>query len=165
MEQATATRSPTVAVQAPGALASDCRPRDAGAVRSNAGIGIHHPVNSRDQHKRKPAPAGIDKARALPNGSPTVEIVPDTLGSGADFFCRHHGMVPIQLGTKRLRDEPAPGQRNSCNGWRVVAQRLCLAVEINGPRIWAQYYELREGAFRADGGSGGCRGGFGTVAG
>src|SRR5580700_7825934 len=142
MEQATATRSPTVAVQAPGALASDCRPRDAGAVRSNAGIGIHHPVNSRDQHKRKPAPAGIDKARALPNGSPTVEIVPDTLSSGGDFFGRHYAMVPIQLGTKRLRDEPAPGQRNSCNGWRVIAQRLFPPIEIHGAGIRAQHYEL-----------------------
>ena len=29
-------------------------------------------------------------------------------------------MIPIELGTKRLRDEPAPGQWNSGDGWRVT---------------------------------------------
>ena len=74
-------------------------------------------------------------------------------------------MVPIQFGTKRLRYKPAPGKRNSCNGWRVIAQRLFPPIEIDGPGIGTQGHELREGAFCADGGSGSGREGFRTVAG
>src|SRR5580692_1104877 len=135
------------------------------AIRGDASIGVHHSVNSGDEYKGQPSPAGLDKFGTLPDGTPTVETVPHALGSGADFFGRHHGMIPIQLGAKRLRDEPAPGQRNSCNGWRVIAQRLFPTIEIDGAGIRAQHYELGEGAFRADGGSGGCREGFRTVAG
>lgn len=67
---------------------------DAGAVRSNAGIGIRHRVNSGDEDKRKPAPAGLDKARALPNGSPTVEIVPGGQIEAGDFVSARWDLIP-----------------------------------------------------------------------
>src|ERR1700674_5846078 len=140
-------------------------PGNARAVRGYAGIRIHEPVDSGDKHKCHAAAARLNEARTLPNGTPTVETVPYALGSGADLFGGHYRMVPIQLGTKRLRYKPAPSKRNSCNGWRVVAQRLFPTIEIDGPGIGTQGHELREGAFRADGGSGSSREGFRTIAG
>src|SRR5579872_3084440 len=112
-------------------------PRDSRAVRGEAGIGIHHAINSGDEHKCQPPPARLDKFGALPNAAPTVEAIPYLLGARAYFFRRHHRMIPIQFGTKRLRYEPASGQWNSGNGRRMVAQCLFPANEIYGPRIGA----------------------------
>src|ERR1700690_476320 len=53
------------------------RPGDAGAISGDAGIGVHVTVNARNQQERQTAFAGLDEAGTLPDGTPTVEGIPN----------------------------------------------------------------------------------------
>src|SRR6478672_1709943 len=64
-------------------------------------------------------------------------------------------MVPIKFWAMLLRNEPAPGQRNSGDHRRVPLKAFFPARKIDGTGIWAQGHELREGHPGAL--SGGCR--------
>src|SRR6266700_8093766 len=53
-------------------------------------------------------------------------------------------MVPIQLRTKRLRNQPAPRQWNSRNSRRIRSQPFFPPNEVHSSRIGAQHDELGE---------------------
>src|SRR5438876_10234905 len=73
-------------------------------------------------------------------------------------------MVPVELRTKSLRNEPAPGERNSSNCRRIRPQPFFPADEIYGTRVGAQHDELSKSYVRLFRSS--CRGGesFRTIA-
>src|SRR6266568_4630736 len=73
-------------------------------------------------------------------------------------------MVPIEFRAERLRNEPAPGQRNSCDGWRIYSQAFFPTIEVNRAGIRAEHDELREGNVGTFRGCGGRVEGFRTIA-